>query len=483
MDDKYSDDILKYQKYKTEPQLFIKEVLGIDLLTWQIDVCNKVIKPKFLSEEANMLCLIAVAGGNNTGKSFFGKCLMLWHFATQFESRNVMMTNSERQTKSTGYYGIQDLVEKCFKPDMLAVTEKYVLLKDKEKKDTAGKWDIFFLLKASHESALTGMHFPRMFFFFDECLKFPDYVWNALETMLASGRVMVYACANPLERGNKFAEIFECERNIYGWERYNISLLDIPQKFYSKAFVEQRLLTYGERDPRYRANILGQFPFKEGIFEYFDSRLILEAMNRPEKEKFFDGFAPLVMGLDISLNTDYGSSNAYCLRRGSTIYDLLSVGSYEEFLDFIIAKIIEVKPDHVYIDGNGLGGSFVNDLKTYFGERKLGLGFNNRVSNLVLKIPRFFSVKAHSISFDPKFKDKRTQMGAAFNEWLKDPRSSMPFVLGLEQTLNKFGFGHTDDGKILLSAKKDFRDAKKLRVGNEYSLDIMDALLLSFYRV
>lgn len=466
----YQECSTQYSSYINNPESFIREVLEIkELFPWQVEICN-FIKQKFSQPDNNMNCLIAIAGANNTGKSYFGNLLMVWHFATQVDSRNIMMTNSERQTKSTGYYRIQDIVEKTFDPSFINATEKSVTIKKDAKNDTSGTWDISFILKANHESALTGMHFPKMFFFFDECLKFPEYVWNALETMLISGRVLVYACANPLENGDRFEKIFHDRRNILGWYRRNVSMFEIPDKYYSPAFIEHRRLQYGENDSRYRANVLGLFPEKNKGYERFGEDLVINAMARTkELDKkqniaFYSSGSRVVLSIDIAENCENGSSNALCLRRGGIVYKLENHPmAYDDFLTFIIGLIDTTKPLHdVIIDSNGIGFGFFNSLLPVLKKNNI----------------KSYPVKMNRVAFSGnEFSDLRSQLAWRLSEWLNSDSFVLPEKIGLEFILSKLVFEDDTKGRLKLISKKDFK--KILPQG--YRLDYIDALLLSFY--
>lgn len=455
------DKNLYLEKYSTDPAAFFTEILGItELFPWQMAVCEHV-KKCFEKPDDNMKCLIAIAGGNNTGKSYFGKLLMIWHFATQHESRNVMMTNSERQTKSTGYYAIQRIIEQVFSPKILKNLESRVSFAEKGD-DTSGIWDISFLLRSTHESGLTGMHFPSMFFFLDECLAFPDYVWRAIETMTLSGRVMVYAAGNPIATGNAFHDIFIDEDNIMGWYRSNVSLLEIPEKYYDKSFVESRAKKYGINDAKYRSSVLGEFTDEEDGGSRFSRELVAKAMqNKPQQSQV----GTLVLAIDVASGAQGRDRSAVCLRRGPTVILLESlVGIYEDAYSQVLELIRLYKPEHVVIDSNGIGYGMASDLEIMARSNK-----------------EFYvsPIKGQEKAADYlTFSDCRSEMAWRLSGWLQDEYSSIPYIQGLDTLMSKLQFKSDGKGRLQLNAKSDIKilSGKLLP-----KVDIVDALIYSFY--
>lgn len=455
------DKNLYLEKYSQDPMAFFTEILGIqELFPWQIAVCEHV-KRCFESPNENMKCLIAIAGGNNTGKSYFGKLLMIWHFATQHESRNVMLTNSERQTKSTGYYAIQRIIEQVFSPKILKNLESRVSFAEKGD-DTSGIWDISFLLRSNHESGLTGMHFPRMHFFLDECIAFPDHVWRAIETMTLSGRVLVYAAGNPIATGNPFHDIFIDPDNIMGWYRSNVSLLEIPEKYYDKAFVESRAKKYGTNDAKYRSSVLGEFTDEEGADSRFSRELVAKAMATKPVES---AVGPLVLAVDVASGAQGRDRSAVCLRRGPTVILLESlVGRYEDAQDQVIELIRLYKPEHVVIDANGIGYGMASNIEA--------LARSNR---------EFYvsPIKGQEKAADYQtFADNRSEMAWKLSSWLQDEYASLPYIQGLDILMSKLQFKPDAKGRLQLNAKSDLKISSNKLLPK---VDIVDALIYSFY--
>lgn len=460
----YPQQILGFQdtKYQADPESFLREVLGVkELFDWQIDVCEH-IKSCFQSQERHMLCLVAVAGANNTGKTHFGRLLLVWHFLTQYESRNLMMTNSERQTKNTSFYQIRIIIEKVLESNDFSATEKSVLFKDK-KGDSAGIWDLFYLLKTGCESALSGFHPERFGLFLDESLLYPNYVWDAIETMLFSGRVFLYTSANPLEIDNRFFDIFNDKKNILGWYRRKVSIFEIPEEYVSHKMAHHRLAKYGESDPRYRCNVLGEFPLQATGKQRFTRDLVLRAMEEKESSP---SMAQLTLSIDVALDPKHGCANAFCLRRGLEVYELMDIAvKEEEFTRYIIGFIEERKPELIIVDANGIGCRLHYELGVLLKDTNI----------------KVVGIKGHSSAGSSNiFADLRAELAYKAADWIMNEECKMPFIPNLEKALPLLTFGQDNRGKITLVSKKDLvKEMKAIGV----SMDILDAFIYSFYDV
>lgn len=455
--DQYSKQFLKYIKYEKDPQGFMEDVLKLQLYDWQLDVCNH-IKKCFEGDDLNALCLIAIAGGNNTGKTQLGKALSCWYFATQYESRNMLLTNSETQTKNTCYQDIKTMLAEIYEKEAIFAGDKKI-----HPKESGDSWYYTFFLRSGFESAITGRHYPKMFFFLDECLMFDDYIWNGLETMFLSGRVLVYASANPLSEGigRGFHRVFTDSENRFGWYRRSVSLFDIPKDKYNPEFIETRKARYGENSAIYRASVLGLFSDTIEGGRLFTRDEIARAMNLE-----FSTEGEVVMGIDVSETHASGSASAYCIRSGCAYVDYgVDFGYYEDFEQLMIEKIKQYRPRRVVVDVNGHGSRLGDVLVNTFANDK---------DILIL------GIKGSYMSTQPmRFAGIRTELAYKMARDVRSGNFGLPNYQPLFSVLEIMTFTTSPQGKIHLTTKAELK--KRHQREKDGSIDLFDAILYSYY--
>lgn len=457
----YDQNVLRYQEYANDPLKFFVEVLGVtNLYSWQKEVLEHIKKDFCDFNGENKSTCIAIAGGNGSGKSHLGKLLMLWHFCTQYESRNIMMTNSERQTKRTGYATFKDQLRQLFSDKDVIGSDTRICFKLQDKSDTEGVWDMAFFLKSTHESALTGLHYPRMYFFYDECVSFPEYAWRALENMTTQGRVLIYCASNPIDTGTYFHDIFVKteSREISHWYTKNVSLLDLPEGSYDAEFVAKKRAMYGSSDPRFINSVLGQFADSSSSSR-FDRDRIYRSMqsNRPG----YNTLSPIVMAVDVAEDTAHGSSSAICVKKGLEVFWIKSYAyAYEDFRTILLGEIARTQPDIVVIDSNGVGAGLYHEIK------RMGVARN------------VFDIKAHGIASDTeRFDCRKTELAWKCSEWFRTGGVYLPEDDDLLRVLPKMTFGFDSKGRLALISKKDLRKDGSIPPG---ALDKADALFYTF---
>lgn len=456
----YTSDLLKYQVYKEDPQGFFEDILQIKLLPWQEEVCQEIKQQFLATKQVNQAFKMAIAGGNNTGKSTFGRLLMIWHFASHVNSRNYMLTNSENQTKRTGFGKVQNELVRLFDSKKIMIGDS-IYFKDKEG-TSRDQWDIGFLAITLKQSSITGLHDPNMFFFFDEAVNFNDEIWNGLDTMIASGRVLVYCAANPTSTKGRFYEIFYNKKHGIddSWYTKSVGISDLPPHMFDEQWVKNYIAVHGPNSPETRAAIYGEFADDVGGSNRFAIHEIIAAMNRPVHNH---SIGPIIMGIDAAENADHGASNAICVRQGSNILFWQSFPCLcEEFKIILQRTVNQYNPAIIAVDANGVGTYLYYELySVYLGHR------------------RVVRVKGHSCAFNEEmFADKRTELFWELGNMLLSGSACMPYDPDVLLVLRHMSFDTNEKGKIVITSKKDL----KKMVGRSYgaAFDKIDALAHTF---
>lgn len=448
----YPDSFLKYSTYKQKPSRFFSEVLHIEPFPWQKEIL-KTIEVDFCKKKSeNTTLAFAIAGANGTGKSHFGMQLMLWHFCSHPGSRNIMLTNSERQTKRTGYSLLQEKLLELFPGKEITSSDKRTCFKTKEI-DTEGVWDMMYFTQTRVESGMTGLHDKNMFFFYDECIDFPEQTFRALENMWTQGRVLSYCSANPINTGTAFHELFIRKNKL--WQIKNISAFDLPEKMINKDLIEYKKAKYGEKSSAYRSSVLGLFPtdYTQSSFPVMNIYAAMQNSNVPVS------IEPSVMAIDVAESNAYGSACAICLRKGNEVFLLEDYShSYEEFRLLVIHLIQTRSPNSVVIDANGAGFALYTELNRLFGWSVTPL-------------------KPHMQAIESsRFHDRRTELLYRASEWVRNPHAKMPFDDDILRFLPKIRFEHEKD-KLHATPKKELKKDRSLLTG---VLDKIDAFSYTF---
>jgi phage terminase large subunit len=103
-----------------------------------------------------------------------------------------------------------------------------------------------FILGVSTDSAerISGFHSNHILVIIDEASGVDAKIWEAVESLLASGDARLLAIGNPLSTGNAFHQAFT--RNVQGWTTFSIGWRDTPN-FSDVGSIEQ-LLAMGEAE-------------------------------------------------------------------------------------------------------------------------------------------------------------------------------------------------------------------------------------------
>jgi hypothetical protein len=124
----------------------------------------------------------------------------------------------------------------------------------------------------SHEEAATafqGIHAKFVLVVLDEAGGIPEWLWNAVDTLVTAPTNRILAIGNPDDPASHFEKI--C-RPGSGWHTIKISAFDCPaftgeavpeevsDNLVSREWVEERARSWGEDSPLYISKVLAEFP-------------------------------------------------------------------------------------------------------------------------------------------------------------------------------------------------------------------------------
>jgi hypothetical protein len=216
------------------------------------------------------------------------------------------------------------------------------------------------LWSEENPDAYAGAHSQDgMCVIFDEASGIPQQIWDVAQGYFTDPIVDRYwfAFSNPRRNEGAFFECFHAKRNFWRTRQIDARTVEhVDPKVYQGIIDE-----HGVDSRQAKVEVYGQFPVSgEDQFIHPDS--VREAMEREVEE---DAGAPLVMGVDVARFGD--DQSVICFRKGRdarSIPWLCFKGVDTVQLANEIARSADkYKPEAIFIDGGGVGGGVVDQLK------------------------------------------------------------------------------------------------------------------------
>src|SRR3990167_3615837 len=288
--------------FGTRPALFAEEILGVTLWPHQRPILEALAGGKRL---------IAVRSCNAAGKDFVAACAALWAPACWDDVAAITTGPTWHQQRDI-VWGREIhnlwLGARIRLPGRMLDTE----------------WDISptrraVALSTVTKEALQGIHARDMLLIIvDEASaqEITAEMWEALFSLMASGRAILLALGNPTRNEGQFYKAFHEEADE--WETIHISAFDTPNLQacaalgpheipYGCSVVQPGLIThewvesvrrmYGEESDYYRVHVMGDFP-QAGANTLIPLSWSEAACQRERRSA--GSSAPLVAGLDVA---------------------------------------------------------------------------------------------------------------------------------------------------------------------------------------
>ena len=401
----------------------------------------------------------AVASGRGIGKSALVAWLVYWFMSTQIGSTTIVTANTEQQLRSRTWAEVAKWAAMGINAHWFDVTATALkpaawfaeLITKQLKIDAAYYYAQAQLWSEENPDAFAGAHNPKgMMLIFDEASGIPTPIWTVSEGFFteASKHRYWFAFSNPRRNTGAFFECFNKNRNF--WRTRNIdsrSVEENDQSIYQK-IIDQ----YGEDSDEARVEVKGLFP-NQGARQFISNTSVLNAQDR---EPQMDRGAPLVMGVDVARFGEDKSVIAF--RQGR---DAKSI-EWQKYKSIDTVALVnrgadaanKYKPEAIFVDGNGVGGGVVDQLKA--------LGY------------RVIEVQAGASPNDGnKYVNKRVEMWDLMREWLNIGSIPKDAELFTDLTSPEYDY-HATTSQLKLERKDEM---KKRHLA---SPDIAEALALTF---
>jgi hypothetical protein len=485
------------ERFRDRPAAFQTRILGRDLWSKQIEVCESVAtRPTTV-----------VPAGRAVGKSFLLAGLVLWWLYTRRNSQVITTGPDHRQVVSVLWkeirraiktraqggtcrfdLGFDHLTTGFSSPQVLRV-------------ESGSEWGALGFATKGKEG-LSGQHSPELLVIVDEASGVLQDAWDAIHG-LAANRLVI--AGNPIRYDCHFRELHDlAAKGSENLRTVPISTLEHPHAGLdfspigaaSRSFLNQQREIHGEESPWWRSNILGLFPGSEQVAfiprAWIDACMPLNWRDKPKPivldtfhgtqppaedscDLWHDSSAgPACMGIDIGGGVGADRSAIVVRNRkqilavfASEWHGVLDEARHRlEPLVSDLARKWDVYPERITYDKAGLGRSFGSYLESYglvgavgyFGAGKGGkLYVNRRTANA-------FALKRR---LDPHRDDHIPFYCGGLPEWPS-----------LRQEISELRAPvmEIEEGTV----KQKIEDKEEMQARLHRSPDLLDALLMTF---
>lgn len=420
---------------------------------WQTDILSTLGERLRAGDiTASEAIQIAVASGHGIGKSALVAWLILWALCTFEDTRGVVTANTENQLKTKTWAELAKWYRLMICKHWFALTATAIFSVDPEHQRT---WRIDMVpWSEQNTEAFAGLHNKgkRILLVFDEASAIPATIWEVSEGALTDeGTEIIWAAfGNPTQTTGRFRECWT--RFKHRWLTRQIDSRTVKRT--NKAQIQKWLDDYGEDSDFFRVRVRGVFP-RAGLNQLIGEDIV-EACLRYKAEGY--EAMPVIIGVDVAR---FGDDQSVIIRRqGRKVFPPAKFRGLDTvaLAGKVIEAIREFDPDAVFIDGVGVGGGVVDQI---------------RARNFDLSV---FDVNAGARAGDEKtYARKDAEMWGGMKEFLKGG-AELPDDAELREELTARQYGYTPLLAMQLEKKDDLK--KPDRLGR--SPDTADALAMTF---
>ena len=467
----------KYISYKSNPALFVKEVL---------DNNKRWSKQTEIIESVRDNRNTYVKSCHGVGKTYTAKDVALW-FLYCFHPATVLTTAPSWPQVEKLLWSEINFAHANAKTPLGGMCKKTELFLD----------DNWFALGISpridsedEAKRLTGFHNENLLVIFDEAPACHPMLWEIKETLMTSENVRFLGIGNPVEGHGHFFDGFSkkyvnsISMNVFDSPNFisngilniedlvSLSELDLDKrelefgkmlmpfsKLTTPRWAVERLEEWGVDSPLFQTRVLAKFPDKstDTIISYSELESCI-GINPTGKHAKTLGVDVARFGTDDTVFIGYGDYKQTCKER-------FNGQNLVKTANMIKAKIKNEKYKVIVIDDTGLGGGVTDIL-------------NEWIADSVIKGVTVLAVNfAQKSSFD-EYEGIVTQMYYNVKDMLKDKEIQVVKDGRLFGELSSRKYKFTTKGKIKVESKDEY----KKRTGSK-SPDEGDAFILCAWGV
>lgn len=370
------------------------------------------------------------AGLNYAAKEMFRRPGVYWHLLpTQTQARKVVWNNVDKQGRK--------MVDQAFPEALRAKKREDEMLVEFK---NGSMWQ---LAGADNYDSLVGAN-PVGVIFSEWALTNPQ-AWDFIRPILLENGGWAWFNTTPRGRNHAHQMAIMAQKNE-DW-------------FFERLTVDDTGVLTPEDIDDERASGMSEEKIQQEYYCSFEAAEAVQFITyehvKAALDRDFDGSSkPVILGVDVARFGD--DRSAVAIRHGDALTKLISWKGLDtmQTASKVVELAEEYNPDHIFVDGVGVGGGVVDRLKQ-LGKRAVDVNAGGRATD------------------DDRYYNKRAECWGRMREWLRD-RGSIESNAELEFDLQGPEYSYDNKNRIQLE-KKD--DMKKRGIS---SPDLGDALALTF---
>jgi len=421
------------QFYEDHPVEFCQDLItGVDFDDWQIEAFDNLIEHHF----------IAISAGSGVGKTVWLALLLCWFLGTKPFSKVPCTAPSQHQLNDLLWGEAHKWISRSpFLGGMFDWTQTKIAVKKYEPQWFAVARTARVSPNGAVAEGLQGFHAEEnLLYIIDEASGVPDEIFPAVEGALTGKNAYAVLCANPTRLSGYFWSIFHDPAMSGLYKLMHVSCLD--SKFVEQRYIQMMEARYGRDHPIWQIKVEGNFPTAD-----------VNLLFPPADIELFKHHSPIDLRglrLEIEFGLDIGRSHnksILCIRKGNVIlaYEekalLGGISDTVDVFDWACDFIRLYEPSAVKVDCVGIGAGaydlllreFPQIIKPVIGQAKAE----------ETKVQRYANLRAQG------YWELRDILPTIYCKKVPDQ-----LIVELSRIEYKI-----QNGKILLTAKKDMRES------------------------
>ena len=338
------------KRYRSDPVLFSREVIGINPDDWQCELLRAVADPEIRR--------VSCRSGHGVGKSTAVALAAVWHVLMRVPSKTVVTAPTSAQLFDACFAEMKNIAKRLKAPfdDLLEIKSDRIELKSQPE-------TTFISCRTSRQEqpeALAGVHADSVLLLADEASGISPNIFEAASGSMSGHNATTVLTGNPTRNTGFFSDTHN--RLKEDWYTMHVSCVDSPRV--ADDFVEDMKKRYSEDSPAYHVRVLGNFPPSEED-TVIPVALIDQAMNNDIK---VHEDTPAIWGLDVARQ---GSDSSVLAKRQGPIVHPLTVWRNLDLMQLTGAVKAEYdaidnpakKPVEIIVDSNGFGAGVLDRLR------------------------------------------------------------------------------------------------------------------------
>lgn len=324
---------------------------------WQAQVLGEIGAHLQNSKTRHQPLQLAVASGKGIGKSALVGMITHWAMSTMEDCKVVLTANTEPQLRTKTWPEISKWFRLASNSAWFEVKGESISIRDPKHKAT---WRTDRIAWSEHNpEAFAGLHNKgkRIVIMVDEGSAVADIIYEVIEGCLTdeNTEIILLVFGNPTRNTGRFRECFG--RFAHRWKTHQIDSRAVEGT--NKEQLQADVDAYGEDSDHVRIWIRGEFP-RAGSQQFIPQDTVAAA--RKYKAQGYEKL-PKYLAVDVARFGDDQTVIGWRQGRKSKILAKYRGLSTVETAERTIAFMEEIGPTAVVVDGDGIGGGVVDQIK------------------------------------------------------------------------------------------------------------------------